>query len=174
MHKFSSIFLSFIAALLLAGGDDAVAVGKDITEPVVVSAVVIRGPDNSTGCKVGVCLQAKFAIADGWHIYGQTVGSVGLPTKVIVKAVTKDPTFTVNDFIWPQPAPFSQAGGPDSLGYTRELTLLAPITSDLSINDNSRMAKLLNYAVEVKASWLACNESLCVPGKHTQKLELLL
>lgn len=105
-------------------------------------------------------LGAQFVIAEGWHIYWLNPGDSGLPTKIKLEPteglVIETPAF-------PGPVRFDSAG--DIINYGYRGTLLVPMGATVS----SGAASL---TVHANASWLACREDACVPGKGSASITI--
>ena len=105
-------------------------------------------------------LGAQFEIADGWHIYWLNPGDSGLPTKIKL-----EPTegLAIDAPSFPGPVRFDSAG--DIINYGYRGTLLVPMDATVSSEGAS-------FTVNASASWLACREDACVPGKGSASITL--
>lgn len=98
-------------------------------------------------------------IEEGWHIYGQNPGDIGIPFSVDWK-LPKD--FQVDPIIWP-PAERFDVLGMEGFGYHNEVVLLARITPSKEARQGTIQAKL---------EWLACSSYSCEPGSLDLSLSL--
>ncbi len=99
--------------------------------------------------RVGV----RLAIDPGWHIYGPTVGEVGLPTELrwTVDGARVGPT------AYPPPVEFADAeAGITSSGYADSVLLASPLELG-SFSGAARWAR-------VDVRFLACKD-VCIPGR---------
>ena len=97
-------------------------------------------------------LGVRLEIDPGWHIYGEEVGDVGLPTRLVwtVDGGSVGPTE------YPEPEPFADAeAGVTSFGYAGRVFLSSPVALG-PWRDGARMAR-------VDVRFLACS-NVCVPG----------
>jgi thiol:disulfide interchange protein DsbD len=97
-------------------------------------------------------------IAPGWHSYWRNPGEAGLATTL---TWTLPAGVKAGEIVWPTPALFGE-GGVTNYGYTKEVTLLVPLTADALAKTG--IAKLT-------VNLLAC-EHVCVPQQTTLALNL--
>lgn len=101
-----------------------------------------------------------FQIQEGWHLYWINPGESGLPTKV---AVGERPGLTIDAARFPGPIRFDSDGEIVNYGYHHEL--LVPMrVHDIKAGEPTLLT--------ADASWLACREDACVPGKGSATLTL--
>ena len=114
---------------------------------------VVSGQD----FRIGVVLN----IPAGWHIYGRTVGDVGLPTRV---AWQLPDGIMAREIIWPIEDSFTFQGI-SGQGYTGQILLTAVMTTakNLHRGDAARIA--------AHVEWLVCKD-ICVPESADLLLNL--
>lgn len=105
-------------------------------------------------------LGARFEIAEGWHIYWINPGDSGLPTKIKVEETA---ALQIGDPMFPGPVRFESAG--DIVNYGYRGTLIVPMEVVVTPIGEA-------IAIEAAASWLACRDDACVPGKGKSTLTL--
>lgn len=123
--------LLFICILFSASPAEALVLEKS-TDKVDVFVIALNSD-----------ILIKFQMKDNWHIYGDTIGEVGMPTEIIwkpadlVKKVnqSQDKEFNFNDL---------KQFGYDNAAYYK-------------------FKALGNGRFKVKTHWLACNEEECAP-----------
>lgn len=95
-----------------------------------------------------------FKIDKHWHTYWKNPGDLGMPINI---DWTLPEGFAVKEIHWPTPHRFATdlAVG---IGYTDELKLIVDLTAPKKLKENQ--------ALEINASisWLACSDSMCLPG----------
>lgn len=92
----------------------------------------------------------KFTLEDGWHIYGQEPGDVGLPT--VIDLYLPD-GISQKALPWPKTMDFHR-DGLVSHGYEGEVIIPTAISGTL---DNSEMK-----TVQASATWVICQDE-CIP-----------
>lgn len=131
-------------------------------KPVQVELVSSRSQTTENdNFKIGV----QFKIEPGWHIYGETTGDLGLPTKI---DFSSDAELKFSPLHWPKTIKFLQAGGLEGDGYEHQ----ALIWSDVEVRKavaNKNVVKIL-----ARIKWLACGERVCVPEKATLEIDIPL
>lgn len=121
------------------------------TRPVSVEPVVEALSGNTRDrAKIGV----RFSIQDGWHIYGEQPGEIGMPTELRVGAPAG---FTVSRVHFPPAEKFVQQGRWTAYGYSGEVSLW------VEVNSPSKAGEDATGAFHIEASWVACGPQLCVP-----------
>lgn len=129
--------------------------------PSAVSAELIAEhasvqPDGST--RIGV----YFELEEGWHIYAETSGDAGLPTKIEWSVPSG---VMVGPLEWPPHQEFVDPGDIHTFGYAGAVVL----ASRLSLKPSKTPPETIPVHARVK--WLACKE-LCVPGSAELDLSL--
>lgn len=120
-------------------------------QPVSVELVV----DSATvGSGAVISPGVRFLIPKNWHIYAQTPGGIGLPTKV---KYTVPPGFNLGEIYWPPHKSFDQPGGLIGYGYEGEVTLSAPVQIPDKLPPGEK------FAIEAEVRWLSCYDR-CIPG----------
>ncbi|NDC36435.1 MAG: hypothetical protein EBZ48_00085 [Proteobacteria bacterium] len=140
---------------------NAVSNGNQSGQPVSVK-MVVDSVKVSSGAVITPGVQ--FTIPDNWHIYGQSPGKIGLPTKV---TYTAPPGFDVGEIQWPPNKTFEQPGGFTGYGYEREVLLAAPV----QIPDKLPAGEKFEIQAEVR--WLSCFDR-CIPGYATLSQEFII
>lgn len=131
-----------------------------MTELVVAS--LLAGPLPTTAGEpllVGI----QYEMKPGWHIYWRNPGDTGIATWAEVKGPQG---WEAGPLGFPGPERIAAPGGLVNYGYTGTVTLLMPV----EIKGGAKAAK--GSTLEVQTGWLACTESLCVPGEATLKVSL--
>lgn len=105
-------------------------------------------------------VEARFAVAPGWHIYGKEPGDAGLPTRV---SWTAPAGFQVGEVEYPPDKRFESPGNITSFGYEHSVVLPATITPPATHAGP--------VTLRARVSWLACRE-VCIPGKQELTLDL--
>ncbi|MBM4336283.1 MAG: hypothetical protein FJ108_10275 [Deltaproteobacteria bacterium] len=122
------------------------AAGRAAPEPLPVRGEIEF--ESGASPRLGVRLE----IDPGWHIYGEEVGDVGLPTRLDWKIDGG----SVGPTEYPDPEPFADAeAGVTSFGYAGRVVLSSPVALG-PWRDGARMAR-------VDVRFLACS-NVCVPG----------
>ena len=127
--------------------------------PIVTASAFSDSPEIVPGVpfRVGV----KFAIPEGWHIYGKEPGDAGFPTRI---RVVPPEGFSVGDVEYPPAERFEAPGNIVSFGYVREAQLRSTLTPPVVVSG-------ARVPVSIEATWLACKD-LCVKESATLHLDL--
>jgi DsbC/DsbD-like thiol-disulfide interchange protein len=129
----------------------AVGLATDYTKVITIKALSDKSQVVPGGkFTLGVFVTLK----EGWHIYWKNPGDAGLPTKIVPEETSG---FLYEDLVWPVPKRFKQPGGIAGNGYEKEAAFLLPVSVSKSVEKKE-------YALPIKASWLLCSDSVCVPG----------
>lgn len=105
----------------------------------------------------GIRLATRLTISSGWHIYWKNPGDSGLATRV---EWTLPPGVQAGLTRYPGPTRFSGSGGSVTFGYKREVTLWHDVKSQPGAFGEAM----------VNVRWLACQESMCVPGRSQARV----
>ena len=111
---------------------------------------------------LGVLLKIK----PKWHIYWKYPGDAGLPTTVKWKLPDASETSPQPELRFPFPVRFDQPGDVVGYGYKDEVLLTARVKAPQGLAGSTH-----DYAANV--AYLVC-EDVCIPGKATVKLSILL
>ncbi|MBI4597888.1 MAG: hypothetical protein HY737_05750 [Candidatus Omnitrophica bacterium] len=141
--------------------DESPSKEPDVAAPHPVNAELIAEhttiqPGGAT--RVGV----RFTIEPGWHIYYETPGDAGLPTKIEWSAPSG---CWFGPLQWPNPKRFMDPGNIKTFGYEKDVTLISELRYQTVRDAYTELP--LNATV----SWLACKE-LCIPGQASLDLTL--
>jgi thiol:disulfide interchange protein len=101
-------------------------------------------------------LALHFNLDPTWHIYWKNPGDSGAPISVLFDMPRG---FTLDEIKWPTPHRFELEGFV-GLGYEDEVTLLAKISTDKTIDS------LQNAPIKAIMQWVACSNE-CVPYSQT-------
>ncbi len=101
----------------------------------------------------------KFTIADGWHIFSQKPGEIGMPTTVIWNL---PPELKTIDGNWSPDKEFENEGFIQR-GFANEAYYQTALIPTQPLSDN--------YNIEVIVKWLAC-KGTCHPQQKTFKFSL--
>ncbi len=93
-----------------------------------------------------------FTLEEGWHIYAQTPGDAGLPTKVVWSSLLP---VLFGPLAWPQPQKFFDPGDIQTFGYVGVVLLASELTVPKDISGT--------ISIHADVQWLAC-KNVCVPG----------
>lgn len=104
-----------------------------------------------------------FKIDENWHTYWKNPGDLGMPINI---DWTLPEGFTVNEIHWPTPHRF-ETDTAVGIGYVDELKLIVDLTAPEKLKENE--------ALEIGASisWLACSDSMCLPGTSNVSTKLI-
>lgn len=148
--------LILLTALLLIFTQQAHA---DSSNPTEISLVA---EDNSIQPGRPFWVAVNLRLAPHWHAYWKNPGDAGMPVQIDWDL---PPHFTVGELEWPFPKKM-ELSGIIGFGYDDELTLLARVTPDVSIDPNQAVQ------IGAKARWLSCSDSECVPGSSKLSLSM--
>ncbi len=149
LHLFKLLFFLLTLPMAVFAIDSPVEVK-------LIPGVKAAAVDNQF--QVGV----QFTMKPGWHIYGKAPGEVGLPTKV---SLVSPAGVQVAETIYPADQKF-MSGESESFGYAGQTMLTLPVTISAEFKDHSEVE--LSFLIK----WLACDGSLCVPGKASPRARI--
>ncbi len=100
------------------------------------------------------CLALRFDLEENWHTYWKNPGDSGMPAEIEWKLPQG---FKVHATHWQAPIRFTLDSAV-GFGYENEMILLVDVEAPESLNDHS------NIEIEAHINWLACSDSMCLPG----------
>ncbi len=103
-----------------------------------------------------------FDIKDGWHTYGKNPGDTGMAARV---QWTLPDGFTAEEIQWSTPQSLN-SDGTISFGYEKEMILMAKITPPKT------PSKEQSLTIAADVNWLACSDSMCLPGSNNIKADI--
>lgn len=152
-HRLTYFLLAFLLVHL-----GTVVFAEDKTTAIFPHIKISLKTDQSTeftNPKLGI----HFELEKGWHIYGQSPGDIGLPTKVEWNLPTE---LKAAESKWPVPKKF-ESEGLTSFGYEDELSLENEIfLMEKEMGGNG--GGFRNVNVEAAIEWVLCQDE-CIPGK---------
>jgi thiol:disulfide interchange protein len=109
---------------------------------------------DTTACAAGkpFTVGVRFEIEEGWDIYWQFVGDIGLPTRVDWELPAE---FKAGPLQWPLPEAFLVDGNMNYV-YHHEVMLMAEITPP-------RQLPAGPVEIKAKLKWQMCNDLKCIP-----------
>ena len=119
--------------------------------PITWAATSANG---SVAAGASVLIEVTATIDDGWHLYSLTQQTPPDPTRI---TVADGQPFTLGGKI-EAPTPesgFDKAQDAETEYYTDSVAFKVPVSA-------ARTAKPGKYVVHIKATWQACNGSLCI------------
>lgn len=131
----------------------------DLGEQPVTVELVAEETSIQPGHPFWVALHVK--TEKNWHIYWKNPGDAGLTPEIQWE---NPKSFTVDSIVWPTPKRF-ELNSLTGYGYEGETWLLMKVTPPTTLNDSE-------IQLSGKASWLACDESTCLPGSAALTLKL--
>ena len=154
MHRFWK-FMSVLIVQLLPAYLAALPLEPVRMRFLAETEVVVPGEPFEVG--------AYFEIDPPWHIYWKDPGDAGLPTKL---SLTVPDGFGSGPIQWPSHKQFTQPGGIIGYGYDANVLFPAQISPPTSLSLGAEIH------IKLKASWLRCSPTLCVPGKASEEITL--
>ena len=113
------------------------------------------------GKSFGIAL--KISVDDGWHTYWKEPGDVGVAC-AIDWALPEG--FEADELLWPTPTKYTE-GDKSYWGYCDDFVLMTEITPPADLEHSTSPISLSGTL-----QWLACNDSNCLPGESSIKVDL--
>ncbi|MEM8549489.1 MAG: protein-disulfide reductase DsbD domain-containing protein [Verrucomicrobiota bacterium] len=135
---------------------EAASVRSDHTEAELVAERTALTPNTTNW----IALRLK--MDPTWHTYWSNPGEAGMVTRVRWEDLPEG--VTIGDFRWPPPKRYIQASLVNYV-YEGEVFLLMPLTLDDAYSGDK-------LDLKASASWLECDDQMCVPGKVELALSL--
>lgn len=99
-------------------------------------------------------LAIRVKLAEGWHAYWKNPGESGMPLHI---EWTLPEGFTLTKLQWPTPKRF-EVEGIVGYGYEDEVFFLTEITPPKNLPAETPLP------IKANVRWLACSDSMCLPG----------
>lgn len=160
---FSLIFALFVCAIQPCNvySENASEIPSETPAGVAPVAMYLHAEDSAVTAAEPFWLAIHFVPQPGWHLYWKRAGDAGFPPSVTWRL---PPGFTVGEMMWPYPERLEDEGLV-SFGYSKEVTLLAPIYPPAVLSAAS-------YELAADISWLACSSDSCQPAEATAAVTL--